>query len=107
MTKVVYIEFDGVAREIDVPEGWTVMQGAVSNGVNGIDGECGGACACGTCHVYVDEKTYALLPPPDDNEAAMLDGVAADVRPTSRLGCQITVTPSLQGLTVQIPKTQG
>lgn len=107
MAKVVYVEIGGAERVIDVPEGWTVMQGAVSNGVNGIDGECGGACACGTCHVYVDEKAYALLPPPDDNEAAMLDGVAAEVRPTSRLGCRITVTPALEGLVVRIPDTQG
>jgi 2Fe-2S ferredoxin len=107
MAKIVYVEFAGTEHVVDVPEGWTVMQGAVSNGVTGIEGECGGSCSCGTCHVYVDEASLARLPNPDDTEEAMLDAVAAEVKPTSRLGCQIKVTAELDGMIVHGPATQG
>jgi len=107
MAKIVYVECSGTEHNIDVPEGWTVMQGAVSNGVAGIEAECGGACTCGTCHVYVDEAGLARLPKRDDNEEAMLDEVAAEVKPTSRLSCQIKVTAELDGLVVQMPVSQG
>ena len=107
MAKIVYVEAGGTEHSIDVPEGWTVMQGAVSNGVNGIDAECGGSCSCGTCHVYIDETSLSHMPKPDENEEAMLDEVAAEVKPTSRLSCQIKVTPELDGLVVRLPATQG
>lgn len=107
MAKIVYVESCGSEHVVDVPEGWTVMQGAVSNGVSGIEAECGGSCSCGTCHVYVEEAGAAILPPPDDNESAMLDMVAAEVKPTSRLGCQIKVTAELDGMVVRIPASQG
>jgi len=106
MAKIVYVECGGTEHAVDVPEGWTVMQGAVSNGVPGIDAECGGSCSCGTCHVYV-EAGLAQLPKADDNEEAMLDEVAAEVKPTSRLSCQIKVTPELDGMVVRMPATQG
>lgn len=107
MAKVVYIEHGGSEHVIDVPEGWTVMQGAINNDIDGIKAECGGACSCGTCHVYVDEASLARLPEISDNEVAMLDEVAAEVKPTSRLCCQIEVTAALDGLVVQMPATQG
>lgn len=107
MAKIVYVEAGGAEHTVDVPEGWTVMQGAVANGVAGIDAECGGSCSCGTCHVYVDEASLSQLPKPDDNEEATLDEVAAEVKPTSRLGCQVKVTAELDGLVVRIPSSQG
>ena len=107
MAKIVYIESCGTEHTVDVPDGWTVMQGAVSNNVPGIEAECGGSCSCGTCHVYVDEAALSRLPKPDDNEEATLDLVAAEVKPTSRLCCQIEVTPELEGLVVQLPASQG
>ena len=107
MTKIVYIEPLGAERIVEVPDGWTVMQGAVSNGVEGVDGECGGSCSCGTCHVYVDEAGFVRLPPAEESEEAVLGAVAAEVKPTSRLGCQIKVTPDMDGLIVRIPAMQG
>jgi len=107
MTKIIYVEPHGLERVVDVPVGWTVMQGAVTNGVDGIEAECGGSCSCGTCHVYIVEADLARLPAPDDNEAAMLDLVAAEVKPNSRLGCQIKVTADLDGMIVRVPASQG
>lgn len=107
MAKIRYIEHGGIERIVDVPEGWTVMQGAVTNGVEGIEAQCGGACSCGTCHVYVEAAEGIRLPDPDEHEVAMLDTVAAEVKPASRLGCQIKVTTDLDGLVVRLPATQG
>jgi 2Fe-2S ferredoxin len=88
-----------------VPAGWSLMEGAVKNLVPGIDADCGGACACATCHVYVDPAWLDKLPPKQEMEETMLD-FAQDVRPNSRLSCQITVTPALDGLVVRTPKSQ-
>jgi 2Fe-2S ferredoxin len=107
MAKITFVEFNGAARTLDVPEGWTVMQGAVSNGIEGIEAECGGSGLCGTCHVYIDEATSAKLPPRTAGEEDTLDGVAAEVRPTSRLSCQIEVTADVDGMTVTLPETQS
>jgi 2Fe-2S ferredoxin len=107
MAKIVYVEPSGVEKEIEVPDGWTVMQGAVSNGVEGIEAECGGSCSCGTCHVYVDVGSLALLPKPEATEEAMLDFVAAEVKPESRLACQLKVTAELDGMIVRMPPSQG
>lgn len=106
MVRIVYVEPDGAERALDVPEGWTLMQGAVSHEVGGIEAECGGSCACATCHGYLDEATAAALPAPGETEAAMLDFTAAERRPTSRLTCQIRVTPALAGTRVMFPETQ-
>src|SRR5271165_7406187 len=95
MAKVTYVDAGGLATTIDVAEGWSLMQAAVTNGVQGIVGECGGSCACATCHCYVDEARLAELPGPDDNELAMLDFAAADVRANSRLSCQIKASSRL------------
>jgi 2Fe-2S ferredoxin len=105
MPKITYIEHNGKEHVIDVPEGWSVMEGAVKNLVPGIDADCGGACACATCHVYVGEKWLDKLAPKEDMEETMLD-FAQDLEPNSRLSCQIKVTKELDGLTVKMPKSQ-
>ena len=106
MVHITYVEPSGTAKTIDVPEGWSLMQGATSNGVNGIVAECGGSCACATCHCYVDEARLADLPAPSQGELDMLDNVAAERRPTSRLACQLKATAALQGLVLHLPETQ-
>ncbi|WP_142846235.1 2Fe-2S iron-sulfur cluster-binding protein [Telmatospirillum sp. J64-1] len=107
MVKVIYVEQDGARHDIDVPEGWTVMQGAQRNGLDGIEAECGGSCCCATCHVYVAEDMLGLIPPPGEMEDGMLDNVVAERRPNSRLSCQITLTAALDGLVVHLPEAQS
>jgi len=106
MTKLTIIAFDGAAHELNVEPGSTVMENAVRNSVPGIDAECGGACACATCHVYVGEDWVAAVGAPSPMEEDMLD-FAVDVRPNSRLSCQIKITPELDGLVVNVPERQG
>jgi len=105
MPKITYIEDNGKEHTVEVPVGWTVMEGAVKNRIPGIDADCGGACACATCHVYVDPAWADKLPPREDMEQSMLD-FALDVMPNSRLSCQIKVRPELDGLVVRMPKSQ-
>jgi len=105
MPKMKYVEHNGTEHEIEVPAGWSVMEGAVKNLVPGIDADCGGACACATCHVYVDPAWLSKLTPKQDMEETMLD-FAQDLEPNSRLSCQIKVTPELDGLVVRMPKSQ-
>ncbi|MFM2279688.1 MAG: ferredoxin, electron transport IRON-sulfur protein [Pseudomonadota bacterium] len=106
MPKLVIIESDGNRHELEVAVGSTVMENAVRNSIPGIVAECGGACACATCHVYVDEAFAAKAGQPDPMEEDMLD-FAYDVRPTSRLSCQIKMTQDLDGLTVHVPEKQA
>ena len=101
MPRIVYVEADGTRREVEVPVGHTVMEGAVDNGIPGILAECGGACACATCHAYVDPAWAGRLKPPEPMEDAMLD-TALERRPTSRLTCQVEVTADLDGLVVYV-----
>jgi 2Fe-2S ferredoxin len=107
MPNITYIEYDGTTHTVEVPIGKSVMQGAVENDVPGIDADCGGECACATCHVYVDEAWLPLIgtPPKDSREASMLS-FAAGTQPDSRLACQIEVTEALDGLTVRTPEGQ-
>lgn len=107
MTTIRYVEPGGRSVTVDVPEGWSLMQGAIGRGVDGIVGECGGSCACATCHCYVDPARLADLPPPGEAERAMLDCVAAERRPNSRLACQLRAGPLLEGLVLELPPTQG
>ena len=107
MATIVYVLKDGSERHVDVAEGATVMMGAVQNNIPGIEAVCGGCCSCATCHVYVDPAHAARLAPPDEAEGAMLEVVAAERRPTSRLGCQIVVSAALDGLVVRIPERQS
>jgi len=106
MAKITYVEADGSSNTIEVPTGWSLMQGAVSNGVKGIVGECGGSMACATCHCYVDPARFSELPKADASEIGMLELAAADVKPNSRLSCQITSSPKLDGLVLYLPATQ-
>lgn len=107
MPAVVYVQRDGSQLRVEVESGTSVMFGAVTNNVRGIDGECGGCLSCATCHVYVDERFLGLLPAADEYECELLGGVAAERRPNSRLGCQLLVTPALDGLTVSVPERQS
>ena len=106
MPQITYVEANGQSTTIELPEGWSLMQGATANGIEGILGECGGSCACATCHCYVDEARLVDLAPPSENELAMLENVAAERRPNSRLACQIKASAKLQGLIVHLPPTQ-
>ena len=105
MAKITYIEHNGTAHEVAAEPGMTVMEAAVKNGVPGIEAECGGACACATCHVYVDDAWTERTGKPAEMEEDMLD-FAFDVRPTSRLSCQIKVKAELDGLVVRVPEKQ-
>jgi len=106
MTRITYIDAAGQSRQIEAENGSTVMETALRNAIPGIAAECGGACACATCHVYVDEAWLPKLPKPERMEEDMLD-FAFDVRPTSRLSCQIKVSDALDGLVVTTPEKQG
>ena len=106
MIKITYVDASGEARSVDAEEGSTVMETALKNDVPGIEAECGGACACATCHVYVAENWLSKLPKAEQMEEDMLD-FAFDVRPNSRLSCQIRVRPELDGLSVATPSRQG
>lgn len=106
MPKITFIESTGTRREVEAENGQTVMEAAIHNGVPGIEAECGGACACATCHVYVDEAWREVVGPPSAMEEDMLD-FAYEVRPASRLSCQITVRDELDGLIVTTPSQQG
>ena len=105
MPKVTYIDHTGQERTVEAREGASVMETAVRNDIPGIDADCGGACACATCHVYVDEAFMALVGEPQSMEQSMLD-FAEDVRPNSRLSCQIQITAALDGLRVTTPENQ-
>ena len=106
MTKITFIDAAGTSRTVEAENGSTVMETALKNSVPGIEAECGGACACATCHVYVEESWFEKLPKAEQMEEDMLD-FAFDVRPTSRLSCQIKVKAELDGLTVATPEKQG
>lgn len=106
MPKLTLIAFDGTPFELDVKSGSTVMENAVRNSVPGIEAECGGACACATCHVYVDDAWTEKVGPPEPMEEDMLD-FAYEVQPNSRLSCQIKMTDELDGLVVRVPEKQA
>ena len=105
MPKIVFIEHDGREHVIDAAVGKSVMQTALDHMVPGILGDCGGACSCGTCHCYVDAAWEAKLPPIGENEEVMLEGTL-HTESNSRLGCQLEVTPELDGLVLRLPKSQ-
>jgi len=105
MPRITYLESDGGRRDLDIDIGSTVMEGAVDNNVPGIVAECGGACACATCHAYVDDAWLDKLPPMSEMEDAMLDS-ALERRPNSRLSCQIEVTAELDGLIVHVANNE-
>ena len=105
MAKITFIQPDGRAQTVEGEAGMTVMETAKKHLVDGIEAECGGACACATCHVYVDDQWRERVGAPAEMEEDMLD-FAFDVRESSRLSCQIKVTPELDGLVVRVPDKQ-
>lgn len=105
MTTITFIEHNGKTHKIDATNGGSVMEAATKYNVPGIDADCGGACACATCHVYVDDAWVGKLAPVGSMEESMLD-FAENVKPNSRLSCQITVSDALEGLVVTIPENQ-
>jgi 2Fe-2S ferredoxin len=105
MVKITYVQPDGSKQTVEGEVGNTVMEAAKKHGIDGIEAECGGACACATCHVYVDAAWREKVGPPNEMEEDMLD-FAFDVREESRLSCQIKVTAELDGLIVSVPAKQ-
>jgi 2Fe-2S ferredoxin len=105
MPRITYIEHSGATHVVDVPVGKTVMQGAVDNNIPGIDADCGGECACATCHVFIDPAWEAKTGTANEQEASMLS-FAATKQDNSRLSCQIEVTAALDGLVVRMPEAQ-
>ncbi len=106
MVKITYIEFNGTEHVVDVETGMTVMEGARDNNIPGIEADCGGACACSTCHVYVDASWVNKIPEKEDMEEDMLDFAYSPDENLSRLTCQIEVTDELNGLIVRMPEKQ-
>ncbi|MDP9141134.1 MAG: (2Fe-2S)-binding protein [Pseudomonadota bacterium] len=105
MAKIKFTQHDGTKCEVGLEEGLSLMEHARSNGVRGIDGDCGGCCACGTCHIIVDAGWAAKVSPVGEEEERMLD-MTGDRQPHSRLACQIIATAELDGLTVKVPEHQ-
>jgi ferredoxin, 2Fe-2S len=106
MAKITYIDSSGTARTVEGEIGSTVMETAIKNSIPGIEAECGGACSCSTCHVYVEREWQEVTGEPAPMEEDMLD-FAFDVRPNSRLSCQIKVRDDLDGLVVRTPERQA
>jgi ferredoxin, 2Fe-2S len=106
MAAVTYVDYQGTRRTLDVANGDTVMQAAVSHMLTGIIGECGGALACATCHCYVEAAWIDRVGPPSATETEMLESAASPTKPGSRLSCQITISDALDGLVVHLPESQ-
>ncbi|MBL4890955.1 MAG: (2Fe-2S)-binding protein [Rhizobiaceae bacterium] len=106
MPKITFITHDDVSHEVEAPSGTTIMEIAIKNSVPGIEAECGGACACATCHVYVDESWKAKTGDLEVMEEDMLD-FAWEVQPNSRLSCQIKMSDELDGLIIRVPQRQA
>jgi 2Fe-2S ferredoxin len=106
MPKITYIDAEGTKRTVEAELGSTVMESAIKHAIPGIEAECGGACACATCHIYVDQSWYPIVGEPSPMEEDMLD-FGYDVRANSRLSCQIKVTAQLEGLIVHTPERQA
>lgn len=105
MVRIVYREHDGTEHDIDVPEGGSVMEGAVANDIDGIDAECGGSMICATCQVFVDEAWRDAIGPPSDLESDLLE-YSDHAKPNARLSCQINVNHALDGMVVTMPESQ-
>ena len=106
MAKITYVYDDGKRQTVDVDDGTSLMQGALLNGITGIVGECGGSAMCATCHVYVDDAFADKLPPRSEIENEMLECTASERKESSRLSCQLTAGPDLEGLVLHMPETQ-
>jgi 2Fe-2S ferredoxin len=106
MASVTYVEHNGTEHKLEVPNGNSVMQGAVNNAIEGVVAECGGGLACATCHCYVDDVWIDQVDPPSEAEMQMLESTSSERKRGSRLSCQITVSDRLDGLIVHLPETQ-
>lgn len=106
MVAITYVEHDGTRHTVDVDPDMSLMEGATLNLVPGVEGMCGGICSCATCHCYVPQAWADLIPAPSLGERNMLAS-ASHVRENSRLGCQVVVTPEMDGLVVELPPDQG
>ena len=106
MVNVTYIDPAGAAVTLGLQEGWSLMQGAVANGIDGIVGECGGSCVCATCHCYVESARLADLPPASADELDLLDSLPEGRQPNSRLACQIKVSAAIEGLVITVAPVQ-
>ena len=106
MSKITYKDNQGNSKTIDIENGLTVMEGAIQNDISGIDADCGGAMACATCHVYVEEKWLNKIPKAEEAEVDMID-MAFEPNKNSRLSCQIIVSDKLDGLIVTTPAKQS
>ena len=106
MAKITFIQHNGSEQTVEGQNGMSVMETAVKNMVPGIDADCGGACACATCHVYVREDQLPQTPAMQADEDAMLEGTASPRKPNSRLSCQLVVSPEMEGVVVYLPETQ-
>ena len=106
MPAVTFVAPNGERRTIDIPVGWSVMEGAIQNDIDGIVAECGGGCACATCHVYVDNEWCERVGKPSGMESDMLECTAATANESSRLSCQIKITETHDGLVLHLPETQ-
>ena len=107
MPKVTFTDYQGNSVAVEIAVGHTLMEGARNAGIKAIVADCGGACACATCHVYIDEQWRAALEPRSQAETDMLEFAAAETNEASRLSCQITITARHDGLHVRTPRTQG
>lgn len=105
VTKIIYIEHDGTEHIADVANGSSVMEGALANGIDGITADCGGCCACATCHVYIEKEWWDRVEAPQEFETSMLES-AVEPRESSRLSCQIKISDALEGLKVHLPASQ-
>ena len=105
MPKITFIEHNGTEHCVDAEVGQTLMQVAMNNMIQGIIGDCGGNCACGTCHIYIDPSWEAKVPPPEPGEKDMIECTLYP-QENSRLSCQVAVTPQLDGLVVLLPESQ-
>ena len=105
MPKITYIDHDGTERTVEAKNGESVMEAAIKNSIPGIDADCGGACACATCNVYVEQSFMDKVGEQQEMEKSMLD-FAENVQENSRLSCQITVSDELDGLRVTTPESQ-
>lgn len=105
MVKIIFVEYSGIKKEIEISEGVSLMEGAIANNVEGIDADCGGACACATCHVFIDPERYGDAGARTEMEESMLE-FAENITENSRLACQIKASKELDGLRVMLPEAQ-
>lgn len=106
MTNITFIAPNGTKHMVEAKNGHSIMETAIANDIAGITAECAGSLACATCHIFIDEKTMGQIAPPETDEEDMLDFVAVERRPTSRLSCQVQINESMKNAVFTIPERQ-